>query len=292
MKNLFSVNKTANRNETEFDATPYLAAHVSDEVMNQLKSSFSLLEADAPAPEPSEEEKALKRKSVLYWSLCFGLLVSAFLLFFVGADLPLYTAHPYLHVIDGGLLIAALVFQFKARRISRLLLETANDRPPLDLAEASKKLEAAAAEAARELGVPSSALSADVLPFHYIIKNGQTKPFGKENRFDVLSVSLFTRGSDLCIATSKELLRIPKSDVRGYRVYDEELELDMWLKPEDSDSPKYQPYNIRRSGLLARKCRGYIGLDIRGEFELWVPAYDLPPLKKLLRLTEITEARP
>ena len=287
MKNLFSINKTDSKDVNDLDPNPYLAARVSEEVRARIKSAFSLEENQYTAPEPTEEEKVLKKKMGRYWILCFCCLVGSVALFFVGTNAGLYTSMPYLHVMDLGLLIASLVFNFKARKISNARMNSAPIDPGFDFAEASKKLEKAAAEAAKELGVPATALSVDILPFHYTIKGSETKPAGKRGKFDNISVSMYTRDRALCMATSQELFRVPLSEIRGYREYREDYVIDMWLKPEESDSDKYKEFGLRKSGLMGRRGHGYIGVDVGGEFEILVPGYDAPLVIELLNLDEI-----
>ena len=286
MKNLFSINKTENRDANDFDETPYLAATVSEAVQSKLKGSFAIVEDKMTPHEPTEEEKALKKKSTLYWLLCAGCLIAAFALFFGGDRTGLYASLPVLHVVDAGLLVASLVFNFKARRITRKQAEVGNEHIRFDFSEATKQLQEAAAEAARELGVPDQALSVDILPFHYIIKGNEMRPAGKKGHFDNLSVSVYVSDGALCMATAQELFRIPLEEIRGYREYDEDFELDMWLKPEESDSDKYREYGLRRSGMMGRRGHGYFGIDVGGEFEILVPCYDFPPVRELLHLTQ------
>ena len=286
MKNLFSINKTLQADTNDFDATPYLAATVSDDVQKKLKSSFSVVEEEFTARPKTPEEKAAAKKANLYWGLCAGCLFLAFVLFFLGDKLGLYQSLPILHVADGGLLVASLVFNIKARRLSRRQSTMGNQQIRLDFSEATKLLEEAAAAAARELGVPEHALSVDILPYHYIIKGDRPAPV-KRGRYDNLSVSLFIDGGDLCLATAQELFRIPLSHISGYRAYDQDFEIDMWLKPEESDSDKYRDFGIRKSGLMGRKCHGYVGLDIHGEYEILIPGYDFPEVKELLGLHPI-----
>ena len=288
MKNFFSINKTDNRDADSFDEVPYLAATVSEGVRAKMKDAFSVVEEEYTAPQPTAEEAALKKKMNRYWMLCFGCLMGSIILFFGGTSAGIYTSLPYLHVIDGGLLIASLVFNFKARRLGNQQTKTANDSLKLDFTEAGKKLEEAAAEAARELGVPEQALSVDILPFHYIVKGGERKPAGKKGRFDNVSVSVFVRDGDLCMATAQELYRVPLSEIRGVREYDEDFEIEMWLKPEAEDSDRYKAYGIRKSGILARKGHGYFGVDIGGEYEVLVPCYDFPAVDGLLKLTRLS----
>ena len=288
MKNLFSVNKTYNREANDYDENRYLAARVSDEIQDKLKNAFSSVTEEMTPAEPTEEELALKKKGNLYWFGCLACFAVGFLLFFFGDAIPAYQSIPALHLIDAALLAVAVVLHFMARRISRRQAGVGNQKVELNFAEATKRLEEAAAEAAKELGVPEDALSVDILPFHYRMKGTTPVSVGKKNHFDNLSVSLYVADGDLCLATAHELYRIPLSDVRGYREYDEDFELDMWLKPESFDSDKYAEFGIRKSGFFSCKAHGYFGLDLGGDFEVWIPCYDFPQVKDLLKISKIS----
>lgn len=141
MKNFFSINKTDNRDADSFDEVPYLAAVVSEGVQAKMREAFSVVEEEYTTPQPTEEDMALKKRMNRYWMLCFGCLVGSIALFFGGTRAGLYASLPYLHVVDGGLLIASLVFNFKARRLGSQQTKVANDSLKIDFTEASKKLE-------------------------------------------------------------------------------------------------------------------------------------------------------
>lgn len=288
MKNLFSINKTDNPDATGFDENPYLSKTVSEEVRAKLKGAFSIVEEQTAPKEPSEEEKALRKKGSRYWLICLFCLMGAIVLFFGGSRAGLYGAMPYLHILDLALLVCAIVFNFKARKINRKLTEAQNAGFAFDFSEASKRLEEAAAEAARELGVPETALTVDVFPYHYKVKGNTVLRVGKAGKFDNLAVSVFIKDEKLCFATAQELFAVPLSEVKGFREYDEDFEMDMWLKPEESDSVKYKEFGIRKSGFLGRKGHGYFGLRIGGEFEVLIPCYDWAPVKALLAASGVT----
>lgn len=290
MKNFFSVNKTSDREARDFDANPYLAAHVSAEVRAKLDNAFSMDEEDTRPAEPTAEEAALKQKSRHTWWLCAGCLLGALALVFVGVRTGLYDQMPYLHIVDLGLLVLAIVFNFKARKLTRKQSDFDTQKLNLDFTAAAKRLEEAAAEAARELGVPEGAETVDILPLHYKIAGNKTVRVGKKGRFDNLSVSAFVENGALCLATAQELYRIPLGEVVGYRTYDEEYEIDMWLKPEEIDSDKYKSYGIRKSGFLACRSKTYYGVEVAGvagSYEILVPAYDFDVLRGLVPLTAL-----
>lgn len=288
MKNLFSVNRTQNKDATEMDPTPYLSARVSEEVRQKLKNAFAMVEEETAPREPTEEERALRKKGNRYWLLCLICLVLAVALFAVGSRTGLYQTLPALHILDLSLLVVCLIFNFKARKATRRQSDSRLSLQ-LDFSEASKRLEEAAAEAARELGVPETALTVDVFPYHYKMKENVAVPVGRRGHYDNISVSVFLRGEALCLATAQELFCIPLTDVKGYREYDEDFEIDMWLKPEEFDSDKYKEYGLRKSGFLARKGHGYFGLKLGDDaFEVLIPCYDFPLVKGLLESSGVS----
>lgn len=283
MKNLFSINKTDNPDSTEFDETPYLCKRVSEEVRAKLKGAFSIVEEQTAPEELTEEEKALHKRANRCWMVCLGCPLGAIALFIADTRAGIYGSLSFLHIIDLALLAVSIFFNIKAKRINRTVNRTQGDSLKLDFSEASQRLETAAAEAARELGVPDTALTVDVLPYHYKVNGDTVLRVGKAGKFDNLAVSVFVKDAKLCFATAQELFAVPLSEIKGFREYDEDFEIDLWLKPEESDSARYKEFGIRKSGFLGRKGHGYIGLRIGGDaFEVLIPCYDWAPVKELL----------
>ncbi len=285
IKNLFAVNKTASREATDFDSNPYLAAHVSEEVRDLLKNAFSGITAEDKPAEPTPEETAFKAKLNRCWLICLLSLIAAVAMMAIGSRLGWFEQMPLLHILDMGLLIVAVVFNVKARRLSRKVGEISRAGMNADFSEVTARLNEAAERAAAELGVPSSAVSLEILPFHYKLVKGEAAFAGRRNRFDNIATSAFVRDNALCLATAQELFCIPLADIRGYRTYDEEFEIDYWLKSEDCEGDTYKAYNIRRAGFMSKKCRTYYGIAIEGAhgaYEFFVPCYDLSVLTELV----------
>ena len=282
-KNLFSINKTMANDSMDLDLTPYHAASVSEAVRAKLKGAFSIVEEETAPREPTEEDKLLRKKGNRYWLVCLVCLLTSVALFFGGSRAGLFEAVPALYFVNVALLVAAIVFNIKAKRINRKQNQRMSEGMKLDFSEASKKLEEAAHDAARELGVPADALTVDIFPFHYKVEGDKTLRVGKKNRYDNLAISVFVRDGALCLATAQELFAVPLSEISGYREYDEDFELDMWLKPEEPDSDKYKEFGIRKSGFLSYKGHGYFGLLIgQDEYEVLIPGYDFGMVKELL----------
>ena len=267
----------------ELDPTPYLAATASPEVRAKMQRAFSIAEEAAAPKELTGEEKRLRAKGNRYWTVCFACLAAALVMFFLGANLGIYTASPSLYVVNLTLLAASIFFNVKARRINRGQTNRLDESLKMDFSESTARLTEAAAEAARELGVPEDALTTDVLPYHYKEKNGKAVSTNKKGAFSNLAVTVFIKDEKLCFATAQELLAIPLADVKGYREYNEDFELDMWLKPEEPSSDRYKAFGIRKSGFFSHKGRGYFGLLIGEDaYEVLIPCYDFDTVKALL----------
>ena len=291
MKHLFSVDRTVDRTHDEFDPTPYVAARVSDEVRNGLRAAFSD-EVVNPTPAETEESAALKARIRRSWLLCVGCAAGAIGTYVALEAMGLMETASASLALPLILLGASLVFNFRARKLERERMGLARPDTSADLKAAVERFESASREAARELGIPDGASALDVFPFYYKMKGGEPVRLGKRDRYENLGVSAYRMGNKLCLATAQERLDIPVSDIQGYRTYDREFTVDMWLKEQASDSEAYAKYNIRKSGFLGRRARTLCGMSIRHEsgeeYELLIPAYDLPVLQALIPLREIT----
>ncbi len=287
MKNLFAINKTEEKDAKHFDDNPYLAARVSEAVRARLDTAFDDAFQEPEEPTLTPEQQAVKTKSSRFrWIGVLCMIAALAGLLFVKSDEP----NIAVDMVMIALLLVSTVLMFLSRRAEqKLQAELRGNRPAIDFSEATKNLQAAAEEAAQELGVPADAVSLEVLPYHYKTVGGKEMPAGKTNHFDNIGVSAFVKGDALCLASAQELFRVPLTAIRGKRIYDEEFVVDFWLKEEEPDSEKYAAYNIRKAGYLAKKCRTYYGVEIEGGYEFFVPCYDLDILEALVTLPSITD---
>ncbi len=280
MKNLFSINKTDSKEAMAFDENPYFVVRVSEAVRHKLEHAFDGMSETAAKREPTAEERALKKKSNILWLASLICIVAALAVFMLG------NGQTVMQVISIALLVVSVVLNFRGRRITQKLA-MAEAPSEDDFSLVTDRLAEAAAEASRELGVPDSAVSMEILPAHYRMTGRGPVSVSRKNHFDNISVSAYLEGGALCLASAQELYRVPLSDIRGYRVYDEDFEIDFWLKEDEPDSDRYRDFNIRSAGLLGKKCHTFYGVDIAGSYEILVPCYDLDILTSLIDIHEI-----
>lgn len=288
MNNLFSVDKTGDKNATDFDQNPYVVAHVSEEVRHKLATAFAFDEPRSVEPK-SDAEKATVRKSRIFGIISVAFLAAGIVFILLADRGNWYAASPFLHIVDVALLLACIVFNFLSRRMTQKMGRMSSTTAKEDIASATERLKAAAAEAARELGVPDGAVSLEILPYHYKQNGDKIVRVGKKDRFDNISVSAWVEGGMLSLATAQELFRVPLSELRGYREHDVDFEIDYWLKADECTADKYAAYNIRSAGLFAKRCHTYYSVEIDGDYEFFVPGYDLSVLKGLVELTPICD---
>ncbi len=279
MKNLFAVHKTDRKEATTFDENPYLVTRVSDEVKYRLEHAFDDAKDEDPSAkrEPTAEEAALKRRSRILWGIGLVSLVGALVLFFLQGE----EGNTVMTVIEFLLLIVSVVTTFMAKRANQKLMSAEQTDLRADFAVITDRLNEAAEEAAKELGVPKGAVSLEILPHHYKLVGDKLVTVGKKNRFDNIMVSAWTHDGALFLASAQELFRIPLSDIRDPRHIDEDFEVDFWLQEEEADSDKFKDDHIRPAGLMGKKCRGYYAVPIGEDYEFFVPGYDRDGLEEL-----------
>ncbi len=287
MKNLFAVNKTHSKSEKNFDDNPYLAARVSDEVRHKLDTAFEGAFTEPERPALTDAQAAHKRRARTLWWIGVLCLVGGVALFALeDREQP----HILMSAATFGLLIASTVLVFISRRMEQKLNAALRaDKPEIDFSDATRRLQAAAEEAARELGVPAGAVSLEILPCHYKLAGDKEVPVGKTNHFDNIEVSAYIEQGALCMASAQELFRVPLTSIRGKRVYDEDFVVDYWLKEQDFDSEAYAAYNIRPAGYFSKRCHTYYGVELEGGYEFFVPCYDIETLEGLVSLPAIPD---
>ncbi len=270
MKNLFSINKSASDGAAAFDDNPYLARRVSLALRERIDHAFDVLKEEPAAPPLSDEQTAIKKRGRILWCVGIATLVAAIALFLIAGS----NTEKWLLVLQFALLIASVVTTFLARRIDAKLHVVHRESLDVHFEAASERLNAIAEDAARELGVPKGAASLEILPYQYKMAGEREMRVGKRSHFDNISTSAWIEGDILCLATAQELFRIPLSAIITTRPVDEDYEIDFWLKDEAYDSETYKEFNIRPAGMLGKKAHGYHAVELKGDYEFFVPDYD------------------
>lgn len=296
MKNLFSIDQTEDIRSNRLDETPFHRQTLSPELATAVrKASDAAFEAfDQPAQTP--QDKPRNRGG---WQLGVGLLLT------LTAIIPIFAWNDALFSGDrtwfAWVLLAALVaggvLVGWSYRIQRKTMQAENrarqerSASPENTAaveDAMKELKRLQAQARRELGIPDTALEMDVFPFIYRRKGEEKVSLDRRDRYQSLLTLVWRRGNDLCLSDGSSTLCIPTDALRTRVDYDRPFVVDMWLHDQRPDEGRFQPYHLKRTGLLSAKGRGLHGIGITtpggDSYELLVPCYDLPQLEKIVTL--------
>lgn len=303
MKNLFSIDRTEDPRSDRPDETPFHRQRLSTALAEKLKAaSDAAFEAfDRPIETPQSKRSGGSGG----WQLGVGLLLvlTAIIPVFVWND-ALFTGD---HAWAAWVLLAAMVaggvlvgWSYRIQRKNMLQENHARQEQNADpeqsaayaagVEAAMKELKQLQAQARRELGIPDTALEMDVFPFIYRRKGEEKVSLDRRDRYQSLLTLVWRRGNDLCLSDGSSTLCIPTDALRTRVDYDRPFVVDMWLHDQRPDEGRFQPYHLKRTGLLSAKGRGLHGIVITApggdSYELLVPCYDLPQLEKIVMVPE------
>ena len=140
--------------------------------------------------------------------------------------------------------------------------------------------EALLQRASAELGVPQSAPKIDVVSCFFKEKNGVVKPKPSASMLEAHSV--FVQNDAVCLADITSIIAVPLSSVRNVRfVKKRTMCIGGWNKEEKINSPRYKKYAYMYNANVMLKSHYVIEIaDVRGEYEILVPAYDFDVLSE------------
>lgn len=139
-------------------------------------------------------------------------------------------------------------------------------------------------EAREYLRIPDDAPEIDILMFQYTEKNGKIK---QKNFFASSyinqNVSIYTKNGFLYMSDIRVVLEIPLSSLKNACIQKGKASFPNWNKETPFNSPEYKQYKIfsNNQGTYFSKYYSIYIQDIRGEFEFFIPVYDIDTFKKV-----------
>lgn len=285
MKNLFTHEISGDDNETYVPyENPYFVSRVSPET--EAMTSYDEDEDDTPklSDEEKDELKAKEKKCLLAILVSFGVSLICFML---ATRVEALKNTPLIYVpIVGMVLLLVFVYRLKQLQSKRTDASTSSLKD-MDFEAMAQRADEANKVARAEMNIPDDDVSVEILPYGYKKKGDKTVPEKKANQFDNTPMSMFVKDGKLCIFDGTALYEIPLTDIKGYRVHDEDYRIDFWLKEEEPTDEKYKAFKLKKCGILEYKTHTYYGLEVVSEatgevFEMLVPGYDLEELKKVI----------
>lgn len=275
MKNIFGINVTENKENTEFDGDIFVTRRLSEGTQSKLDSIVNDVEI--------YEKKA---------NLPLFLQIINLICWFLGIVIGLA-------ILDNGIKTAAqnapyFIYICVIAWITVIFLAITRRKKAKEVGGSSefeqhiRNTEEIVKEAMTELEIPENCRSIDVIAVKYKVKNGKTKvvnfnPMFKDFNYDMF---IFIKGNYLCLAGISSVYEIPVSSLRSIEPCSKKAMFPQWNKEEEYNSPTYKPYKVveNSQGTYYAHCFKVVISDISGDFELIIPNYDQPVFSEITGL--------
>lgn len=269
MRNVFGINVTNDKDNTEFDGVCFNAREVSALIRGELDSAFET------------NNEFVKKASLPLWLDIIKLIFMFFAIILtlgeLKADVSLkesWNNAPYLIIgciISWICFLAILIYEKKKQK--KIVQSEEFEDNTIDLNEISVK-------AMEDLGIPTDAKSIDVISDKYKLKDDNIKQVNYHPFYSHMNLDCFIFASNgmLCLADSYNVYEIPLASITSIEESKKRAMFPCWNKDEDYNSKKYKKYKItmNNQGTYFASYFKVIINDIRGEFMLLIPNYDQP----------------
>lgn len=274
MKNIFGINVTDDKENTEFDGNCFKARTVSEPISQQLESMYNI------GGELKRKASAPLWLNIIEWIVIFIAIIIT--LGELKSDVSIkqsWKNAPELIIIG----VAAWIVYFLIRLYtSKKIKKVAQSEEFEDYSHDVDKLVDAAM---RDLRIPSGAKSIDVISDKYKIKNDKIKQVNYHTYFSHLNLDYFIYVSDgmLCLADFYTVYEIPLTSIASVKQSAKKAMFPAWHKDEDYNSKKYKEFKITMNSqgtYFAPYFKVSIN-DAKGDFLLLIPNYDQPLFSEL-----------
>lgn len=281
MKNLFGVNITESKKNEVIDGSDFITKRLSPELQNKFDFCFY----------GRESQRESLPLPLMIIQILSGIFLAATLLTYLRiifySDLTLIKAFRIAPYIDIAAIINVFIFIFlkilEKLKQKQVIMRAKNTVSSDDLCE--KVIE----ECSDELRIPDDTETEliEVLKFKYKIKNGKDKliSFGAYDYAHPEYIS-YIQDENLCFTDYDWVMSIPINSINNIIKAKEPARLFYWDKSDRITSEKYKKYEIIQSDndiYFAYYYKIQIH-DIKGDFELFVPNYDID---KIIDMTHL-----
>lgn len=139
-------------------------------------------------------------------------------------------------------------------------------------------------EAEQYLEIPENAFEIDALLFRYIKKDGEIKR--KDFQFFShinFSHKAYVKDDNLCLSNLRYVMEIPLQSVKSIHMEKKKASFPNWNKSQPFNSNEYKQFKVtfNNQGTYFAKYYSVQIQDIKGEFEFYVPNYDIDKICSL-----------
>ncbi len=281
MKPIFGIDITENKGETRMNGEEFVVASVSEEQARRFDQSLAnaaAVQKSAELPSPLRFIRTICGLAAI--GIAAGIVKG---LGKVSLSQGFRNA-PGLFIGGGVCLIAWAALTFAAYGRMKRVMAT-------DKAEASSRAARADKEAIkRELNVPASAMSVDVLAFHYTVTYGSILPKrvdASPTKFVNLDVSAFIRDDQLCLCDLESVYAFPLSDMIGIITVNQRVSVPYWNKETAPTKGEYKQYRmtVNAVGCVFSKPYHILVFEQNGvRYGIYFPCYELDVIENMTGL--------
>ncbi|HEY8365250.1 MAG TPA: hypothetical protein VIK84_06720 [Haloplasmataceae bacterium] len=282
MKNVFGIKQDYQVSENNIDGKVFLTHKTpkeheikfnnNEEILNELKKKTTL---------------PLALRVIKFLSFIISIIFIGGILRSKVSISTAYKNAPYFFYIAGICLILGLTLYIVEKSKLRKLVESEYFKETLD------KIEKDIEDAKQILGIPQDAYSLDVLTFTYKENDQGERKICTSRLFQFINLDLYAYVKDdcLCFASVYEVLSIPLKSLIEIKEINKKASLAKWNKEVSYNAPEYKQYKIREANgiLFIKPYYSIIINDPLGEFEIYIPCYDIDKIVQLTNLNIVKE---
>lgn len=286
MKPIFCIDVTLDKDNECSNGDEFLRKSISKEDAQRFTDSF------ASVTDTIEKTKLPVVFRILKWVLGFYALIVAMVIARTLDTLSLAEMYGkakffMLSGVVSGILWLVIFLVGRAKEKIVLQEEQVDEK--------LEKMQERVDELYASLGVPSDALSVDILMFSYKVKDGEIHPVSgviDTTPYFNADMRMYLENGMLCLADLEEVHAFPLDQLTAIHTMSKRISVDSWNKDESITSEAYKPYKLSEDKYGAVHFKTYHILEMvhEGEaFGLYFPCYELPVFERLTGLKAETE---
>lgn len=277
MKELYGIDITTVKTNTEFDSVSYETKAVPQDMHEAIDSAVT-------------EAYGLDEKASLPVGLSIARWLSAAFIFVTLSGIirnigelsfaQMFNNAPWLFIAAFVLVVLWVVLTIIEHKKKKDLEASGV------VEEVSDSVENAMEKSRKLLSIPDSAVSIDSFTYEYKIKGGEIKIHESMlGHFITVSNYIFVENGNLCIADAYSRFDIRLADIKGIDVIKKRMYMSEWIKDEPFTEGKYKDFLYPKEDNLGRIwLRSYcvMRFTLQGEeFSYRFPTYELETVQAL-----------
>jgi len=279
MKNVFGY-KVENKKISEFfDGDCFVTERLDSAREKEIEEKFNSFDKDNPKFRIPIWVTVIK---FLSWFVGLAAIIFIIIILENYKTSLLYKNLSYFYFISGLFLFISLILTIIEQiKKCKYLKNEKNGNTQNDFEKIYK-------EVLESVGVPDNAIKLDIMSYEYKEKNSSIKIikflstyYFNEERY------IFINNNMLCFADIVNIVCIPLPSIKGLKKFSGNVKTFGWNKEEDIKSGEYEKYKLKQNKFGKLLINAYYVLKIddpKGEFEIFIPEYDIDKLTSLVEI--------